>query len=76
MEVQMMNGMVDIIVSMGLLDWLLILFLMLVAAATIKYLFFDREGRYKPAMSNIGVRCKGRAPRRPSVVTISPQTHS
>lgn len=39
----MMNGMGGMMLGMGLLGWLLILVLVLVAAAAIKYLFFGRD---------------------------------
>lgn len=39
----MMDGMGNMMIGMGLLGWLLILVLVLIAAAAIKYLFFDRN---------------------------------
>lgn len=39
----MMNGMAGSMIGMGLLGWLLVLVVVLVAAAAIKYLFFDRD---------------------------------
>ncbi|WP_018988602.1 hypothetical protein [Aromatoleum toluclasticum] len=46
MDSRMMDGMAGMMLGMGLLGWLLILVLVVVAAAAIKYLFFDR-GRDK-----------------------------
>ncbi len=40
----MMSGMQSMMVGMGLLGWLLFVVVVLVAAAAIKYLFFDRGG--------------------------------
>jgi hypothetical protein len=39
----MMNGMANMMIGMGLLGWLLILVLVLIAAAAIKCLFFNRN---------------------------------
>ena len=39
----MMNGMGNMMIGMGLLGWLAILVLVLVAIAAIKYVFFDRN---------------------------------
>ena len=46
MDMRMMDGMGGMMLGMGLLGWLSILVLVLVAAAAVKYLFFDR-GRDK-----------------------------
>lgn len=42
-DIRMMNAMGNMMIGMGLLGWLLILVLVLIAAAAIKYLFFDRN---------------------------------
>jgi hypothetical protein len=42
-DIRMMNGMGNMMIGMGLVGWLLILVLVLIAAAAIKYLFFDRN---------------------------------
>lgn len=43
MDMHWMDGMASMMTDMGLLGWLLILVVVLVVAAAIKYLFFDRN---------------------------------
>mgnify|MGYP003382305386 CR=1 FL=1 len=43
MDMHWMDGMAGMMTGMGLLGWLLILVVVLVIAAAIKYLFFDRN---------------------------------